>query len=144
MIGSGQAFVGEFAKQAVIAGVTGGATEAFLAGVAEGLNGVRVVAAATEAATETATTAGRETVYLYEKVGANGEHLKYGTTKNPLTRYTQTQLGGGRLKILASGEKSEMLSLERNLHETMPIGPEEGQSFYKDIQAQKGYSVPPY
>jgi RHS repeat-associated protein len=37
MIGSGQAFVGEFAKQAIIAGVTGGATSAVLKGLSEGL-----------------------------------------------------------------------------------------------------------
>jgi hypothetical protein len=34
--------------------------------------------------------------------------------------------------------------LERNLHETMSIGPEEGQSFYEGIQAGKGLSTPPY
>jgi hypothetical protein len=37
-----------------------------------------------------------------------------------------------------------MLNLERNLHETLPIGPEEGQSFYEDIQAGKGLATPPY
>lgn len=56
--------------------------------------------------------------------------LKFGITKNPETRYTKDQLGGGRLKNIASGDKKEMLSLERKLHEKLPIGLEEGQKFY--------------
>jgi len=82
--------------------------------------------------------------YLYQKVGPYGEHLKYGITKNPATRYTAEELGGGRLRLLASGERSEMLGLERDLHKTLPIGPEEGQSSYIGIQGRSGYSVPPY
>jgi hypothetical protein len=70
--------------------------------------------------------------------------LKYGITDHPETRYTAKELNGGRLKILAQGERGEMLKLERSLHETMPIGPEEGQSVYIDIQVEKGYSPPPY
>jgi hypothetical protein len=87
---------------------------------------------------------GPRTTYLYEKVGPNGEHLKYGITNNPKGRYSPSELKGGRLKILAKGSRSDMLDLERNLHETMPIGPEEGQSFYEDIQAGKGLATPPY
>lgn len=46
-------------------------------------------------------------------------------------------------KILAKGSRSDMLKLERDLHETMPIGPEEGQSFYEDILKQaKGCQRP--
>jgi len=82
--------------------------------------------------------------YLYEKVGPNGEHLKYGITDHPETRYTAKEMNGGRLKILAEGERGKMLELERSLHETMPIGPEEGQSGYIDIQVEKGYAPPPY
>lgn len=82
--------------------------------------------------------------YLYQKVGPNGQHLKYGITNNPATRYTQAELGGGRLKILANGNRQEMLRLERNLHSTMPIGPEEGQQIYLQIQAANGLTLPPY
>ncbi len=82
--------------------------------------------------------------WLYQKIGPTGEHLKYGITKSPLTRYTTEELGGGRLKILASGSKQKMLELERNLHSTMPIGPEEGQAVYQGIQAALGLRLPPY
>ena len=58
----------------------------------------------------------RKPTYLYQKVGANGEHLKFGVTKNPATRYTQAELGGGKLNIIAEGSQSDMLQLERNLH----------------------------
>jgi hypothetical protein len=37
-----------------------------------------------------------------------------------------------------------MLSLERQLHETLPIGPEERQLFYIQKQVQKGLKPPPY
>jgi RHS repeat-associated protein len=84
------------------------------------------------------------TTYLYEKVGPNDQHLKYGISDNPATRYTQKEMNGGRLKILAQGERGKMLELERSLHENMPIGPEEGQSGYIDIQVEKGYAPPPY
>jgi hypothetical protein len=80
---------------------------------------------------------------LYQKIGAEGEHLKYGITKNPETRYTVAELAGGRLKILAEGPRKDMLQLERNLHETLPFGPEEGQLFYIKKQMEKGLSPPP-
>ncbi len=81
---------------------------------------------------------------LYQKVGPNGEHLKFGITKNPATRYSAAELGGGSLKIVAQGSRKEMLKLERSVHETLPIGPQERQSHYVGIQAAKGYKVPPY
>ena len=37
-----------------------------------------------------------------------------------------------------------MLQLERSLHETLPIGLEEGQSVYVDIQVENGLEPPPY
>jgi hypothetical protein len=55
--------------------------------------------------------------YLYQKLSSTEEHLKYGYTKNPETRYTQAEMNGGRLNILAYGPKEDMLALERNLHE---------------------------
>jgi hypothetical protein len=79
-----------------------------------------------------------------KKVSAAGEHLKFGITDNPATRYTAAELNGGRLKIIAQGERSEMLSLERQLHETLPLGPEERQLFYIQKQVQKGLKPPPY
>jgi hypothetical protein len=79
-----------------------------------------------------------DTVYLYQKVDKYGHHLKYGITKNPETRYTRAQLKEGRLRILAKGPKEHILYLERNLHKTLPIGTEEGQTAYYNIQKQKG------
>jgi RHS repeat-associated protein len=81
---------------------------------------------------------------LYQKIGKNGEHLKFGITKNPTTRYTKSQLNGGRLKELASGDKKDMLALERKLHEKLPIGSEEGQKFYINKQIEQGLKSPPY
>lgn len=95
-------------------------------------------------AANTTTTAAEDVTYLYQKVGAEGEHLKFGITKNPATRYNQEELAGGSLRIIAKGERSEMLRLERQLHETLPIGPEERQLFYIQKQIQKGLKPPPY
>lgn len=81
---------------------------------------------------------------LYQKLGPDGEHLKYGISNNPETRYTRAQLNGGRLKILATGERKDMLALERDLHSTMPIGSEEGQSMYIRMQMENGLRTPPY
>jgi hypothetical protein len=83
------------------------------------------------------------TTYLYDKLSAAGEHLKYGVSYDPLTRYTSGELAGGRLNILASGPREQILQLERNLHETLPLGLEERQSFYIDIQVRKGL-LPPW
>src|SRR6267142_2035281 len=82
--------------------------------------------------------------YLYEKLGAKSEHLKYGITNNPLTRYTAEELAGGKLKILASGSRQAMLALERNLHSTLPMGREEHQLIYVIKQILKGLRPPPY
>jgi hypothetical protein len=81
---------------------------------------------------------------LYQKLSSTGEHLKYGITKNPATRYTSKELNGGSLNILARGSKPDMLALERLLHETLPIGPEEGQLFYIQKQIANGLRPPPY
>jgi hypothetical protein len=81
--------------------------------------------------------AGR-TTYLYQKLSAEGAHLKFGITYNPAARYTAAQLAGGRLKLLAAGPRADMLGLERALHSTLPLGPEERQLFYRLIQRMKG------
>lgn len=95
-------------------------------------------------AAKTGVNAAEDVNYLYQKVGAEGEHLKFGITKNPATRYTQEELGGGQLRILTEGPRKDMLQLERNLHETLPIGPEEAQKFYIQKQIEKGLNPPPY
>jgi hypothetical protein len=92
---------------------------------------------------EEAAEVGVKVTYLYQKLGAAGEHLKYGITRNLDTRYSAAELAGGRLKLLAKGAKDKMLALERSLHETLPIGPEERQGFYPKIQAAKGLITPP-
>ncbi len=89
-------------------------------------------------------TVGKDLTYLYQKVGPSGEHLKFGITKTPGSRYTEEELAGGRLKILAEGSRKDILQLERNLHETLPIGREEGQGFYVQKQIDKGLTPPPY
>jgi len=94
--------------------------------------GEKVAQKAAEVATNDAKT------FLYQKVSATGAHLKYGITKNPLSRYTSAQLAGGQLRILASGSRPAMLTLERSLHRTLPLGPEEGQTQYQTIQQALG------
>jgi hypothetical protein len=42
-------------------------------------------------------------------------------------------MNGGRLNILAYGPKEDMLALERNLHENLPVGPR------KDRRSTLGY-----
>ncbi|KAF1003078.1 MAG: tRNA(Glu)-specific nuclease WapA [Luteibacter sp.] len=90
-----------------------------------------------------ASTEGRLT-YLYQKLDAQGGHLKFGITYSPTSRYTATAMNGGKLNILASGTRPEMLKLERDLHETLPIGSEERQNFYIQKQVDKGLKPPPY
>lgn len=80
----------------------------------------------------------KEFAYLYQKVGANGEHLKFGVTNNLQRRYTMEELGGGTLRPVAYGQRSEMLELERLVHETLPLGPEERQWFYIQKQIERG------
>ncbi|HOX03775.1 MAG TPA: hypothetical protein P5555_16025 [Candidatus Paceibacterota bacterium] len=95
-------------------------------------------------AAKTTATAAEDVTYLYQKVGAQGEHMKFGITKNPATRYTQEELAGGRLRIIGQGERSEMFRLERQLHETLPIGPEEAQKYCIQKQVKKELKPPPY
>jgi hypothetical protein len=87
--------------------------------------------------------AGRLT-YLYQKVGPSGENLKFGIATNPATRYTSADLGGGNLRIIANRSRTEMLELGRNVHETLPIGAEEGQMFYIQKKIEQGLTPPPY
>jgi len=41
---------------------------------------------------------------------------------------------------IASGPRHQMLALEKGLHESMPLGPEERQIIYFAIQWLKGYN----
>jgi hypothetical protein len=75
-------------------------------------------------------------------VSAAGGHLKFGVTDDIIGRYSAAELNEGRLKVIAQGERSDMLSLERQLHETLPLGPEEGQLFYIPKQVQNGLLPP--
>ena len=56
-----------------------------------------VGAQAASKATTGAAKAGSEVGHtvLYQKLGTAGEHLKYGITKDPATRYTSSELDGG-------------------------------------------------
>jgi hypothetical protein len=47
-----------------------------------------------------------------------------------LNNRTRAQLNGGVLRILAVGEREDMLAIERYLHENLPLGPEDAQSYY--------------
>ncbi len=67
----------------------------------------------------------------------------FGITKSPATRYTQEEPAGGKLRIVGQGPREEMLQLERNIHETLPIGPEEAQKFYIQKQVQRASIRPP-
>ena len=85
--------------------------------------------------------ASERATYLYQMVTKSGEHLKYGISYNPLTRYSAKHLrglGNARLRIIGQGQRPDMLRLERALHETLPIGSEEAQAFYRAIQQAKG------
>lgn len=65
-------------------------------------------------------------------------------TKNPLRRYTQKELAGGELKITAKNcDKSKILELERKLHETLPLGPEERQLYYRILLNRGNYPIFP-
>ncbi len=132
----------ELGAGAAMGGIFGGGFSA----ASSAIGGMRSAMAARGGvnAAETGATAAENVTYLYQKVGAQGEHLKFGITKNPATRYTQEELGGGQLRILTEGPRKEMLQLGRNLHETLPIGPEEAHKFYIQKQIEKGLRPPPY
>ena len=80
---------------------------------------------------------GSDVTYLYQKVG---RHVSISSSElRTIPRLLHAaELNGGSLTIIGQGERSEMLGLERQLHETLPIGPEEGQLFYIQKQVQNG------
>lgn len=81
-------------------------------------------------------------IYSNQKLRAFGEHLKFGFTKNPANRYTKEQLVSDELKVIVEGAKKDMPLLERSLHETLPIGPKEGQAFYIQKRIDKFLKLP--
>ena len=129
-------------QQVFIGGISEAMTWVMPGGAeAKGLEGSVEVAAHAGPA---ARLASERITYLYQKVSATGEHLKYGITMDLRGRYSAAELAGGRLRVLASGSRADMLALERNLHTYLPIGPEENQGIYHSIQAALGYRLPPY
>jgi len=134
----------EFIGYVLIAFDIANTASVVLAGPDTSLAAVPLFGAAASLRIVAARAGAKDVTYLYQKVGALGEHLKFGITKSPATRYTQEELAGGRLRIIGQGERQEMLRLERQLHETLPIGPEERQLFYIQKQIEKGLTPPPY
>jgi hypothetical protein len=63
---------------------------------------------------------------LYAKVDKDGNFLKWGISQNPPTRYSKSQLEGGKLNdnyVHGTGTRSDILDRERKLVERFP-GPE--------------------
>jgi len=86
--------------------------------------------------------AGKEITFLYQKLSGTGQHLKFGITSDLARRYSAAELNGGSLKVIAQGDRADMLRLERDLHQALPLGIEEGQSFYIQKQVQNGLLPP--
>lgn len=81
-----------------------------------------------------------KTTYLYQQVDAQGGHVKFGVAVNPATRYSAEQLNGGRLHVLVSGSRAQMLQTERFMHSIIQPGPGEGQQTHNRYAAhQQGW-----
>ena len=65
----------------------------------------------------------------------------YGTEDIGI-RYSAGQIDGGGLNVLAEGTRREMLKLERDLHRYLPIGPEEKDNRWINIQTRSGLRHP--
>jgi hypothetical protein len=63
---------------------------------------------------------GNQYAELYGLVDANGKFLKWGVSQDASTRYSKTELNGGRVVVVGSGTRDEMIALERALTESMP------------------------
>jgi hypothetical protein len=57
---------------------------------------------------------------LYGRYDEHHNLQKWGISQNPDKRYTRPQLGTDELKPMATGSRSEMLKMERDLVETNP------------------------
>jgi hypothetical protein len=65
-------------------------------------------------------TVGNQPAELYALIDSNGRFLKWGVSQNPNTRYSKSELNGGRVVVVGSGTRDEMIALERALTESMP------------------------
>ena len=86
-----------------------------------------------------------KTNYLYAKYDKDGDFLKWGKTDSPKTRYSSTELGGGKIVILGEGGSiTDIKKLERELTEKMPgkanlepwAGKKAGQQLSPEAQAR--------
>ena len=57
------------------------------------------------------------------KFNKEGDFQKWGISPDASKRYTDKQLSGGRVEVIETGTRKEMLKKERNLVETKP-GPQ--------------------
>jgi hypothetical protein len=55
------------------------------------------------------------TATLYELYLKDGTFLKYGISQNPATRYSNTFMADKEIFRVASGSRSDMLTLERQM-----------------------------
>ncbi|HLB49908.1 MAG TPA: hypothetical protein VJL59_23055, partial [Anaerolineales bacterium] len=61
------------------------------------------------------------TTYLYQLVDkTTGQHLKFGISSTPRTRYSQVFMSDKTMRIISSGSRAEMLASERWLVERLP------------------------
>lgn len=65
-------------------------------------------------------TIGNQYAELYAFVDANGRLLKWGVSQDASSRYSKSELNGGRVIVVGSGTRDEMISLERALTESRP------------------------
>jgi hypothetical protein len=62
----------------------------------------------------------QNTAYLYRLEGTDGEHLKWGGSDNPSTRYPEGFMRGKQLVIQDEGQRSLILDIEREMIEIDP------------------------
>jgi len=65
-------------------------------------------------------TIGNQHAELYALVDASGKFLKWGVSQDASTRYSKSELNGGRVIVVGSGTRDEMIALERALTESRP------------------------
>jgi hypothetical protein len=65
-------------------------------------------------------TAGSQYAELYARYDKEGKFLKWGVSQNAAKRYSQKELAGGRIDVLETGTRKNMLGLERMLVTDVP------------------------
>lgn len=108
--------------RAALTGVATGATVVGLGAVANGLRGVKALQVASSATAKVHgnSAASPARAYLYRLSDAEGNYLKTGISQNPMSRYTKTFMQDKEMQILQSGNRREMLNLERFIVERDP------------------------